>query len=298
MKRIAYWLGVVFVLTTIPLIGIQFILFGWWPRRKPNQKRTLADTLCRSKATAIIGSFNFAIIGAILVALTTSAAFPENAGYLNPWISFFLSYSGATSFFIILFVAFVIATRSELASKTWRNLLVSSLAPSFLFPLIANVSFVLLLTLTISSMFMASTVQPSDQAKEFVNLGWGYIVSRPPNDALAMRYNKSGYELNHPEGAANIGLLYEFGFGVEKNASKAAAWYQKAIKMGSYRSAQADYQLAGLYAKGLGVDRDMSKAKTHYAEALRISTSSEHGLYIDEGQAKLARDALNQLKTE
>lgn len=140
-----------------------------------------------------------------------------------------------------------------------------------------------------------SSDNPSNQAREFVNLGWKNMTSSPPDYALAMRNNRSGYELNHPEGAANIGMLYENGWGVEKDAATAASWYQDAIAMDSFRSAQADYQLAGLYERGLGVNRDLSLAIGHYSVALGISTGAGHSFYVDERSANLAREALNRL---
>jgi cbb3-type cytochrome oxidase subunit 3 len=136
---------------------------------------------------------------------------------------------------------------------------------------------------------------PSNQAIEFVNLGWKNMVAYSPDFALAMHYNQLGYESNHPEGAANIGLLYENGWGVKKNATTAATWYQKAIDLGSYSSAQANFQLAGLYEKGLGVNQDLNTAKKHYSMALNISTNSAHKFYLDEKAAKLSRDAINRL---
>lgn len=132
---------------------------------------------------------------------------------------------------------------------------------------------------------------PSKQAQEFVNLGWKCMNSNPPDFARAMHYNQLGYELNHAEGAANIGMLYENGWGVEKNVVTAATCYQKAIGMSTYRSAQADFQLAGLYEKGRGVNRDLSMAKIHYTEALRIATT--HKIYGDLAQP--AREALERL---
>lgn len=154
--------------------------------------------------------------------------------------------------------------------------------------------------LTYAVIYIANTPmeapdQPSNQAIIFVNSGWKNMVSTPPDYALAMRNNRSGYKLNHPEGAANIGLLYEKGWGVPVNYVEAAIWYKEAIAMGAFRSVQADYQLAGLYENGLGVKKDRTLAIGHYSVALKISTGSGHSLFINEGSAKLARDALDRL---
>lgn len=133
---------------------------------------------------------------------------------------------------------------------------------------------------------------PSEDAIRSVTTGWRYMTPSHENYELAMSFNLAGFKLNHPEGAANIGMLYENGWGVPQSATLAADWYQKAIETGDFRSAQADYQLAVLYENGIGVPHDPSKAREHFAEALRISTSSEFETYHDEEMALLASEGL------
>lgn len=137
-------------------------------------------------------------------------------------------------------------------------------------------------------------ITPSKQAQELVTLGWNNMFSNPPDYALAMKYNQDGYGLGHAEGAANIGLLYENGWGVMQDPSKAATWYRRAIYTESYRSPQADMQLGGLFEMGFGVERDLTLAKSHYSEALRIATASS----MNRNFVKPARDALNRLSTK
>lgn len=136
---------------------------------------------------------------------------------------------------------------------------------------------------------------PTQQAQNLVTLGWKHMHASQPAYQLAMDNNQAGYKLNHPEAAANIGMLYEYGWGVEKDEATAADWYQKAVAMGPFRSAQADYQLAGLYEKGQGVERNLKKAIAHFAEAQRIATKTIFYEYRDEKVAKLSGDALDRL---
>ena len=55
----------------------------------------------------------------------------------------------------------------------------------------------------------------------------------------------------------NLGFLYQHGEGVDKDAKKAAEWYQKAAERG-HPSAQ--YNLGGMYLRGDGVEKDLVMA--------------------------------------
>ena len=58
--------------------------------------------------------------------------------------------------------------------------------------------------------------------------------------------NANAYQQGHPEGASNIGLLYEKGWGVEQDFELAEQWYLKAVA-GIYHSAQAELGLARIF---------------------------------------------------
>ena len=62
----------------------------------------------------------------------------------------------------------------------------------------------------------------------------------------------------------NLGLLYENGLGVPKDAKTAARWYRRAAKQDD-REAQA--YLAEMYANGLGIPRDDAEALRWYKRA-------------------------------
>lgn len=82
---------------------------------------------------------------------------------------------------------------------------------------------------------------PSKFAQEKVSDGWRYMDPRSQKKdyAKAYEYNYEGYKLGHCEGASNIGMLYEYGWGVPLNLSEAARWYTKA-QAHPFHSAQAE----------------------------------------------------------
>ena len=91
---------------------------------------------------------------------------------------------------------------------------------------------------------------PSAQLRGLVTKAWSHMNPAQPeseNDyPLAYELNANAYQRGHPEGASNIGLLYEKGWGVEKNLESAELWYLRAIA-GKYHSAQAELGLARIY---------------------------------------------------
>lgn len=159
-----------------------------------------------------------------------------------------------------------------------------------------TIKYLLLIVLYVLSL-LGTYAEPSSEAKVLVTQGWKSMTASPPNYEQAMSSNMLAFEQGHPEGAANIGMLYEYGWGVEKNASIAANWYTKAIEMGKFRSAQANYQLAGLYENGLGVDKNLDRAKAHYSESLGISTGAYYSDYISFKDEQRSRDALDRINS-
>lgn len=89
---------------------------------------------------------------------------------------------------------------------------------------------------------------PSALAMEKVRTGWRFMDPRSKNKnyAKAYEYNYEGYNLGHAEGASNIGMLYEHGWGLPAvNLSEAERWYTKA-RSRSFHSAQAEIGLLRL----------------------------------------------------
>ena len=104
-----------------------------------------------------------------------------------------------------------------------------------------------------------------------VSIGWEYMTA---NSAVsidyseAMKWNVAAFEHGDGEGAANIGMLYEKGWGVPRDYTKAAEWYRKAIPMRGAYSGQADVRLGYLHQNGLGVQRNTDEAARLYRRVL------------------------------
>lgn len=66
----------------------------------------------------------------------------------------------------------------------------------------------------------------------------------------------------------NLGLMYEQGYVIAPDLSKAVAWFEKAAEKGE---ANAQYRLGSLYYRGQGVPKDLHLAAEWYNKA------AEHG---------------------
>ena len=71
-------------------------------------------------------------------------------------------------------------------------------------------------------------------------------------------------EQDDAEAQCQLGVCYEFGYGVAKSLEQAAGWYRKAAEQG-YAGAQ--YSLGDCYYYGKGVEEDKRKAVKWYQEA-------------------------------
>lgn len=69
-----------------------------------------------------------------------------------------------------------------------------------------------------------------------------------------------------PAEMVTLGLRYEAGDGLAKDAAKAADWYREASTAGS---AEAKYRLGLLYYRGLGVDRNFGEAAGQILDAVK-----------------------------
>jgi len=89
------------------------------------------------------------------------------------------------------------------------------------------------------------TNPPSEKAKMLVTEGWLYMSPslNTKDYKRAFDLNKEAYKLGHLEGASNIGLLYEYGWGVDRNPNTALEWYKIATG-GYFHSAQAELGIA------------------------------------------------------
>lgn len=93
----------------------------------------------------------------------------------------------------------------------------------------------------------------------------------------AKQYEKAHACFMQPENRQNpkawntLGIMYNNGYGVEKDERKAVEWYMKAA-MNGYAVSQ--YNLACQYEKGRGVERDYARAMFWYEKAAEQNDSS------------------------
>ena len=67
-----------------------------------------------------------------------------------------------------------------------------------------------------------------------------------------------------PEVMNHIGYMYDYGQGVEKDASIGVQWYRKAAEQGF---AKSQYNLGHCYENGSGVKKDLNEAVRWYRKA-------------------------------
>ena len=122
----------------------------------------------------------------------------------------------------------------------------------------------------------AKALQYNRQAAEqgvpsaHVSMGWLFIVGGPnlPKDYdQAMIWSVKGAELGDGEGASNVALLYENGWGVAPDPAKAVYWYMKAISLNAY-SGQAEVHLAKMYLSARGVEKNREEADRLFRRVL------------------------------
>lgn len=92
---------------------------------------------------------------------------------------------------------------------------------------------------------------PSDSLRLIVTEAWGMMYpsnGAAPDYKKAYELNEKAWNLGHPEGASNIGLIYEKGFGVEKDDAAALKWYSFALSS-PYHSPQAEIGMVRIILK-------------------------------------------------
>ena len=82
-------------------------------------------------------------------------------------------------------------------------------------------------------------------------------------EQAAMWYRKAA-EQGHAVAQSNLGRLYEYGEGVEKDLEQATLWYRKSADQGN---ARAQNNLGVLYDYGKGVEKDLEQATLWYRKA-------------------------------
>jgi len=95
----------------------------------------------------------------------------------------------------------------------------------------------------------------------------GVAAARAGDYQRALREWQPLAEAGKRDAQFNLGLLYENGLGVAKDAKTAAGWYRRAAEQDD-REAQA--YLAEMYANGLGIPRDDAEALRWYRRAAEL----------------------------
>jgi len=84
----------------------------------------------------------------------------------------------------------------------------------------------------------------------------------PANNSIESLREKA--EAGDAESQFNLGIDYDNGYGVEKDAAEAVKWYRKAADQGD---ALAQYSLGGCYREGYGVGKDEAEATKWFRKA-------------------------------
>lgn len=90
---------------------------------------------------------------------------------------------------------------------------------------------------------------------------------REMNHFIAKELFSIGVKEGYPESINNLGLLYQKGFGVEKNISKAIHYYEQAIEL---KSSAAYINLGNLYHFETSIKKDSKKAINYYKKAYEL----------------------------
>lgn len=70
----------------------------------------------------------------------------------------------------------------------------------------------------------------------------------------------------------NLGVMYQYGLGVEKDYAKAIEWYTKSAYQGD---SYAQYEVGNMLENGLGVEKDLKRALEFYTKAVNQGKAKE-----------------------
>lgn len=116
---------------------------------------------------------------------------------------------------------------------------------------------------------LAEQGNPNAQYNLGVIYDRGYGVER--NYDKARTWYKKAAAQDYAKAAHNLGVMYQKGHGVPANDERAAQWFKKAAKLGE---PAAQNNLAVMYAEGIGVERNLPLAVVWMARAARAGNDS------------------------
>jgi hypothetical protein len=129
---------------------------------------------------------------------------------------------------------------------------------------------------------------------------FGNSFGEVTSDESADAFNKCSEAIKegHAEAAANLGLMYQFGRGVDVNLDKAIEYYQTALKMNAEPiSPQSEYQLGILFAKLYTDEAHLKIAESFLDSALKRENSNIYKLFYPDSVSfkVLIKDALKSI---
>lgn len=108
----------------------------------------------------------------------------------------------------------------------------------------------------------ASRGQHSEVSRALMDAGISYYKAGDYTDAL--KIFQAADSRGHMKAPRYLGLCYEYGYGVARDAGKAAFYYQKSADRGDITGT---CRLGYLYEQGLGVARDYGRAMELYKKS-------------------------------
>ncbi len=112
------------------------------------------------------------------------------------------------------------------------------------------------------SLICAAHIQAQEAEND--NFEAGIAAYQANNLSLAFKEFMEASKCGHSDSQYNIGLMYEYGIGIVKNASEAVVWYTKAAEQGN---SDAAFNLGALYENGKGTPINYIKAREFYRKA-------------------------------
>ena len=104
---------------------------------------------------------------------------------------------------------------------------------------------------------LSSTAQAQDYDK-------GLAAAQAGDYATALQEWRPLAEQGDAEAQYNLGIMYDYGWGVPQDYAEAVSWYRKAAEQGD---ADAQNNLGFVYANGKGVPQDYTEAVSWYRKA-------------------------------
>lgn len=143
---------------------------------------------------------------------------------------------------------------------------------------------------------------PSAELRAKVSLAWHLMHPLEGNKTdykKAFELNEEAFKQGHPEGASNIGLMYEYGLGVQKDNWTAAKWYLKA-ESHEFHSPQAELGLARISLQRAPTKENLDTAGI-YIEAALVNAKNRKSLWCDQRieflkEAELLQRELDEIK--